>query len=142
MTLGVSMIKLTNIHTAPYGLYDEAGKLHMLVPGQTKSLVLSRATLAIVTGGSFFKVEPGHDKDSVTIEGLAPEEIYSGPLLDELQEAVKEDEHKADSLAQLREDAAALGVKVDSRWGVKRLQSEIDKALASDAVPTSDSDPA
>jgi hypothetical protein len=32
-------------------------------------------------------------------------------------------------LDKLREDAKALGIDFDGRWGVKRLQTEIDKAL-------------
>lgn len=135
------MIKLTNIHSAPYGVHDDRGRLHMLKPGESVSLVLSRATLAIVNnGGSFFKVEPLHDVQ--TIEGLAPEEIYSGKMLEELQEAIKDDEPEAVDLAQLQEDAQALGIKIDKRWGAKRLQTEIDRALAADAVRDTDSDPA
>lgn len=33
-------------------------------------------------------------------------------------------------LDKLREDAEGLGIKVDQRWGEKRLQAEIDKKLA------------
>lgn len=32
-------------------------------------------------------------------------------------------------IEKLREDAKALGIDFDGRWGVKRLQTEIDKAL-------------
>lgn len=30
----------------------------------------------------------------------------------------------------LRSEAVSLGIEVDGRWGVKRLQTEIDKALS------------
>lgn len=46
-------------------------------------------------------------------------------------------EHNADALAEVMADLAALrqtaeelGIKVDSRWGKKRLNAEIDKARA------------
>ncbi len=34
-----------------------------------------------------------------------------------------------DDLERLRGDARGLGIKVDQRWGVKRLQAEIDLNL-------------
>lgn len=35
-----------------------------------------------------------------------------------------------DDTADLAKQAEELGIEVDGRWGAKRLQSEIDKALA------------
>lgn len=35
-----------------------------------------------------------------------------------------------DDTADLAKQAQELGIEVDGRWGAKRLQSEIDKALA------------
>lgn len=35
-----------------------------------------------------------------------------------------------EDIDKLRADAEALNIAVDGRWGVKRLQAEIDKALA------------
>ena len=35
-----------------------------------------------------------------------------------------------EELAQLVEQAQSLGIKVDSRWGVKTLRKEIDKELS------------
>ena len=37
-----------------------------------------------------------------------------------------------DELDRLREQAAALGVKVDRRWGVHRLRQEIESAKEED----------
>jgi len=36
----------------------------------------------------------------------------------------------AEDIGKLRADAEALNIAVDRRWGAKRLQAEIDKALA------------
>jgi len=36
----------------------------------------------------------------------------------------------SDEVISLEEQAAALGVKVDKRWGVERLTAEIEKAKA------------
>lgn len=35
-----------------------------------------------------------------------------------------------DAAQKLKSDLEELGVEVDGRWGVERLQSELDKALA------------
>lgn len=40
-----------------------------------------------------------------------------------------EDEPEDDIIEKLREDAKSLNIDVDGRWGAKRLQAEIDKAL-------------
>lgn len=37
---------------------------------------------------------------------------------------------RSEDLDKLRADAEALNIAVDRRWGAKRLQAEIDKALA------------
>lgn len=36
---------------------------------------------------------------------------------------------------ELKKQAEELGIEVDGRWSEKRIQSEIDKALAADPVP-------
>ncbi len=37
---------------------------------------------------------------------------------------------RSEDIEKLRADAEALNIAVDGRWGAKRLQAEIDKALA------------
>lgn len=49
----------------------------------------------------------------------------------EIVRKIKQVEQSTESdVEKLRADAEALGVKTDLRWGAKRLQAEIDKALA------------
>jgi len=40
----------------------------------------------------------------------------------------KADPAPVDPMEELRKEAAALGVKVDARWGEARLRAEIEKA--------------
>lgn len=47
-----------------------------------------------------------------------------------IQQAATASSDGTEDIEKLRADATALGVKVDLRWGSKRIQSEIDKALA------------
>lgn len=58
--------------------------------------------------------QSAYDKTAVFVTDPAPE-----PEADE-----------ADPRDELREEARSLGIKVDNRWGEKRLREEIDKALA------------
>lgn len=37
---------------------------------------------------------------------------------------------RGEDIDKLRADAEALGIAIDRRWGARRLQAEIDKALA------------
>lgn len=40
-------------------------------------------------------------------------------------------------MEELKAQAESLGIDVDGRWSEKRIQAEIDKALAADPVPES-----
>lgn len=106
----------------------------MLLRNQAKRLI----TINSMAGGTLesFKVLPGHNPavevpDKHCKSDFVKNLIATGDLRvmpsEASEEALDSDEETEDAL---RAQLADLGVEADGRWGVKRLQEEIEKALA------------
>jgi hypothetical protein len=61
-------------------------------------------------------------------EVRAPTKIAAPPK--KIVQRIQQSEGASPDVEKLRADAEAVGIKTDLRWGPKRLQAEIDKALA------------
>lgn len=92
---------------------------HLKAPWPAGAVVGDVIELASVPAWAVGKCAPADDGASVTVggtlidEGGMPSAAESEPSIDDL-----------------RAQAAALGLKVDGRWSVDRLASEIEKAQA------------
>jgi hypothetical protein len=116
------MMEVKNKARSARGVHDASGQLHMIAPGETKSIRLSSTAVDLLKRKASFLV----------YEKL---EIHAAPVIPDSENEVNPD----DDLTALRADAESLGVKVDGRWGADRIRAEIDKALGSaDAVHNAD----
>ncbi len=70
-----------------------------------------------IEAGQEFEIADGFAR-TLLLVGLATPAVVAPPA------AVQ-----ADDIERLRGDARGLGIKVDQRWGAKRLQAEIDLNL-------------
>ena len=131
-------MKITNLSKAVRGIHDDRGRIHMLAPGQSIEISVSAKQEELLRKKACFKIQ------TVVIPGVKPDQIYSGKkpkaaVEEALDENTAPQENGVNAIDYLRADAESLGIIVDKRWGEKRLQAEIDKAL-SDAVHTTDSE--
>lgn len=88
---------------------------HLKAPWPAGAVVGDVIELADVPAWAFGKCVPAADDAAVTV-GVA--------------QAAPADEKQEPSADDLREQAKALGIKVDGRWSVDRLAAEIEKAQA------------
>ena len=88
---------------------------HLKAPWPAGAVVGSVIELAEVPAWAFGKCVPADDGASVTI-GVV--------------QAAPADEKQEPSADDLREQAKAIGIKVDGRWSIDRLAAEIEKARA------------
>lgn len=89
---------------------------HLKAPWPTGAAVGDVIELASVPAWAVGKCAPADDSAAVTV-GV----VQAAPA------DAKQDEPSADDL---REQAKALGIKVDGRWSADRLAAEIQKAQA------------
>lgn len=111
-------MKVTNLSKSVRGIHDDRGRLKMLAPGQSIEISVSAKQEDLLRRKSCFKIQAGE-------QVIFPSE--------------KQEANGVAAIDYLRADAESLGINVDKRWGEKRLQAEIDKAL-SDAVHDTDSE--
>jgi hypothetical protein len=95
-------MKFTNTQKGIRGLNTKSGPV-MVNPGATVDVEMASAEIEVAKATGWFD-----------IAGSA--------------KAAKKDDDEPD-VDDLRKQAEDLGIDVDKRWGVERLQSEIDKAL-------------
>ena len=88
---------------------------HLKAPWPTGAVVGDVIELASVPIWAVGKCAPADDSATVTV-GVV--------------QAAPADEKQEPSAGDLREQAKALGIKVDGRWSVDRLAAEIQKAQA------------
>lgn len=86
---------------------------HLKAPWPTGAVVGDVIELASVPTWAVGKCAPADDSATVTV-GVV--------------QAVPADEKQEPSIDDLREQAKALGIKVDGRWSADRLAAEIQKA--------------
>lgn len=132
-------MKITNLSKAVRGIHDDRGRIHMLAPGQSIEISVSAKQEELLRKKACFKIQA-----VFVIHGVSQDQLYSGEKLkaaieSALDENTVPQENGVNAIDYLRADAESLGINVDKRWGEKRLQAEIDKAL-SDAVHTTDSE--
>ena len=92
---------------------------HLKAPWPTGAVVGDVIELASVPTWAVGKCAPADDSATVTV-GV----VQAAPAAQVVQ--AKQDP----SIDDLREQGKALGIKVDGRWSVDRLASEIQKAQA------------
>ena len=87
------------------------------------------ADILVRIGRAKLAPEPGdgHPAARVPEPAAEPRAIVPPPVSHETETAPEPAEHR-NSIDDLREQAEALGVAVDGRWGVVRLQAEIARA--------------
>lgn len=88
---------------------------HLKAPWPTGAVVGDVIELASVPAWAVGKCAPADDSAAVTVGAV---------------QAVPADEKQEPSIDDLREQAKALGIKVDGRWSADRLTAEIQKAQA------------
>lgn len=88
---------------------------HLKAPWPTGAVVGDVIELASVPSWAVGKCAPADDSAAVTVGAV---------------QAAPADEKQEPSADDLREQAKALGIKVDGRWSRERLAAEIEKAQA------------
>ncbi len=101
------MITLKNTAPSPRGIFTLTGH-EVFAPGETKPVEISDAERDGLA--SYFEVVGA----SAPAPAAEPTPVQAASDID-----------------TLRAEAKSLGIEVDARWREKRLQAEIDKALAS-----------
>lgn len=86
---------------------------HLKAPWPTGAVVGDVIELASVPAWAVGKCAPADDSAAVTVGAV---------------QAAPADEKQEPSIDDLREQAKALGIKVDGRWSRERLADEIAKA--------------
>lgn len=134
---------IKNISRAPRGVPDESGRLVMINPGQEKTVSLSCETFALMSSKRSFSIQAKERDEGpkIVVSGVSADALFTGEqLIAAIAEATGQ-EVITDEIQNLQYDLRSLGVKVDKRWGLERLKSELDKALSADnAVHTPDSE--
>ena len=90
---------------------------HLKAPWPTGAVVGDVIELASVPSWAVGKCAPADDSATVTV-GV----VQAAPAAQVVQAK------QEPSIDDLREQAKALGIKVDGRWSVDRLAAEIEKA--------------
>lgn len=111
------------------------------------AIALKNTLLAAITvhGVQQYDILPGHSVpvDSDTDWTKHPYVVCGALVLEGVESAEDEDgsggngsegnldpnDPPGDDIEDLREEAKALGIEIDGRWGEKRLRAEIDQAL-------------
>lgn len=75
-----------------------------------------------------FKVLPGNNPPTEVPDKYCKSDFVKHLLKAGELSVVQADEEEEDDTAGLKEQAEALGIKVDKRWGADRIRSEIEKA--------------
>lgn len=88
---------------------------HLKAPWPTGAVVGDVIELANVPTWAVGKCAPADDDAAVTVGAV---------------QAAPADEKQEPSIDGLREQAKALGIKIDGRWSRERLAAEIEKAQA------------
>lgn len=88
---------------------------HLKAPWPAGAVVGSVIELAAVPAWALGKCAPADDDATVTVGAV---------------QAAPADEKQEPSADDLREQAKALGIKIDGRWSRERLIAEIEKAQA------------
>ena len=92
---------------------------HLKAPWPAGAVVGSVIELASVPAWAVGKCAPADDSATVTVGA-----VQAAPAVQVVQAK------QEPSIDDLREQAKALGIKVDGRWSVDRLVAEIEKAQA------------
>ena len=95
---------------------------HLKAPWPTGAVVGDVIELASVPTWAVGKCAPADDSATVTVGA-----VQAAPAVQVVQVVQAKQEPSIDDL---REQAKALGIKVDGRWSVDRLAAEIQKAQA------------
>lgn len=94
---------------------------------------LSARLITVNAKGASTKLKPG-SKEAVKLSKAQAETAFVASLIDRgelIEVAAPKDVPVADEKTALQEQLTGLGIEYDNRWGVDRLQKEIDEALAS-----------
>lgn len=92
---------------------------HLKAPWPTGAVVGDVIELASVPAWAVGKCAPADDSATVTVGA-----VQAAPAAQVVQAK------QEPSIDDLREQAKAFGIKVDGRWSVDRLATEIEKAQA------------
>jgi len=116
------MVRLRNVADSPRGVYALSG-MEMFSPGEERDVELAPGERSSL--GSYFRVVKAEAAQEAPAKAPEPVKADPAPVTE------PDPEDAASDIDALRAEAESLGIDVDNRWREKRLQAEIDKALAS-----------
>lgn len=139
-------MQIKNISASPRGVYSKVGKIVVVQPGDTKEVVLSEATAALVRKSPSWEVvaaaaqsisdtSTNPELPIIRAEGIDPDSLLPGGVAegeqdgDGTDDSPEGDPEPEPSVDALRKQAEELGIRVDKRWGAERLSQEIENAL-------------
>lgn len=106
---------------------------------QVKAGSRTARSITINHGGAKYEIIPGGDNSEfVEVPDEAVKQKFVQHLIDSGELIVKgysepvkgENDEEDEKLINARKEAQSLGIKIDKRWKLDRLQTEIDEAKA------------